>query len=303
MKSDLLSRRDLDFLLFEWLDVEALTKRPRFAEHSAETFDDVLDLCEQIADRVLRPAQQARRRQRAHLRRHDGDADPRGQGRRWDAFADAGLLADGHGRRARRRAAAVHRGPGRLRVVPGGQRRHRRVTPMLTMGNANLLAEYGTPGADRHASCRRCSRAGSSARWRSPSRRPARRWPTSPPAPSRSRRRHLPAVRPQDVDLRRRPRTDREHRPPGAGQDSRRPGRAPRASRCSSCPSSWSTTTARSASATTSRWPGSTTRWATAAPPTRCSTSATARSRPAAEPARSATWSARRTAASPTCST
>jgi butyryl-CoA dehydrogenase len=40
----LLSRRDLDFLLHEWLDVEALTKRPRFADHSRETFDDVLDL-------------------------------------------------------------------------------------------------------------------------------------------------------------------------------------------------------------------------------------------------------------------
>ena len=35
----ILSRRDLEFLLFEWLDVESLTDRPRFAEHSAETFE------------------------------------------------------------------------------------------------------------------------------------------------------------------------------------------------------------------------------------------------------------------------
>ncbi len=49
MASLLLSRRDLDFLLHEWLEVEALTKRPRFADHSRETFDDVLDLAEQIA--------------------------------------------------------------------------------------------------------------------------------------------------------------------------------------------------------------------------------------------------------------
>ncbi len=42
----LLSRRDLEFLLYEWLDVEALTKRERFAEHSRETFDAVLDLSE-----------------------------------------------------------------------------------------------------------------------------------------------------------------------------------------------------------------------------------------------------------------
>ena len=50
--------------------------------------------------------------------------------------------------------------------------------------------------------------------------------------------------------------------------------------------------TARSASATTWCWPASTTRWATAAPPTPCSTSATARTPPAAAPARSVTWSA-----------
>ena len=40
MRSSLiLSRRDLDFLLHEWLEVESLTKRARFAEHSRETFD------------------------------------------------------------------------------------------------------------------------------------------------------------------------------------------------------------------------------------------------------------------------
>jgi len=49
MPSLLLSRRDLEFLLYEWLDVELLTKRERFAEHSRETFDAVLDLSEQIA--------------------------------------------------------------------------------------------------------------------------------------------------------------------------------------------------------------------------------------------------------------
>ena len=51
MPSRLLSRRDLDFLLYEWLDVELLTKRPRFSEHSREVFDAVLDLSEQVATR------------------------------------------------------------------------------------------------------------------------------------------------------------------------------------------------------------------------------------------------------------
>jgi hypothetical protein len=34
-ESTLPSRRDLDFLLYEWLRIDELTKRERFAEHSA----------------------------------------------------------------------------------------------------------------------------------------------------------------------------------------------------------------------------------------------------------------------------
>ena len=47
--TDVLSRRDLDFLLYEWLDVVALTSRKRFAEHSKDTFDAVLDLSADLA--------------------------------------------------------------------------------------------------------------------------------------------------------------------------------------------------------------------------------------------------------------
>lgn len=34
MSSLILSRRDLDFLLYEWLHAEALPQYPRFADHS-----------------------------------------------------------------------------------------------------------------------------------------------------------------------------------------------------------------------------------------------------------------------------
>jgi alkylation response protein AidB-like acyl-CoA dehydrogenase len=51
----LLSRRDLDFLLFEWLQVERLVERQRFADHSRETFDAVLRLSEQIATEHFAP--------------------------------------------------------------------------------------------------------------------------------------------------------------------------------------------------------------------------------------------------------
>jgi alkylation response protein AidB-like acyl-CoA dehydrogenase len=51
----LLNPRDLNFLLYEWLDVESLCQRARFAEHSATTFDAVLDLAADIAVQMFAP--------------------------------------------------------------------------------------------------------------------------------------------------------------------------------------------------------------------------------------------------------
>ena len=48
-------RTTLDFLLYEWLDVNQLQQRERFADHSQETFDAVLDTCERIAREKYAP--------------------------------------------------------------------------------------------------------------------------------------------------------------------------------------------------------------------------------------------------------
>jgi alkylation response protein AidB-like acyl-CoA dehydrogenase len=92
MPSLLLSRRDLDFLLYEWLDVTSLTERERFADHSREVFDDVLDLAEQIATEHFAPhnrTSDAREPEfdgeRVHLVPEIGAA--------LEVFAKAGLLA------------------------------------------------------------------------------------------------------------------------------------------------------------------------------------------------------------------
>jgi len=98
MPSNILSRRDLDFLLFEWLDVLSLTTRPRFLDHSAETFSAALDTAEQIATDLFAP----------HNKKsdsHEPRIDHAGEGARisiipevkaaLDAFAAAGLLAAG----------------------------------------------------------------------------------------------------------------------------------------------------------------------------------------------------------------
>lgn len=53
--STILSARDLEFMLFEWLDVEQLAERPRFAEHDRESYDALLALCEELATEHFAP--------------------------------------------------------------------------------------------------------------------------------------------------------------------------------------------------------------------------------------------------------
>jgi butyryl-CoA dehydrogenase len=48
-------RQTLDFLLDDWLRVGSLTSRARFAEHSPETFTQVLDMCERLAREKFAP--------------------------------------------------------------------------------------------------------------------------------------------------------------------------------------------------------------------------------------------------------
>jgi alkylation response protein AidB-like acyl-CoA dehydrogenase len=56
VSNSILNRRDLDFLVFDWLKVETLLDRPRFAEHSRETFAATLDLSETLARDLFLPA-------------------------------------------------------------------------------------------------------------------------------------------------------------------------------------------------------------------------------------------------------
>ena len=80
MRSLILSRRDLDFLLHDWLDVAALTSRERFADHSRETFDAVLDLAEELATEKFAPHNRTADLAEPHVVDGTGAADPRGAG-------------------------------------------------------------------------------------------------------------------------------------------------------------------------------------------------------------------------------
>ena len=135
MKSNLLSRRDLDFVLYEWLRIDELTKRERFAQHSRETFDGVLDLCEQLATRYFAP----------HNKKSDAN-EPSFDGETvtvigevkeaWDAFARADLMG-----------MSMDQGLGGAQlpttVAEAGGRSHPRlVPPHLQLGNQQNAREW-----------------------------------------------------------------------------------------------------------------------------------------------------------------
>ncbi|MGC4010649.1 MAG: acyl-CoA dehydrogenase family protein, partial [Pseudomonas sp.] len=58
-----ISERELEFLLYEFLDTQAVLARPRYAEHSREVFDATLETARQLAEDLLAP----------HLREGDED--------------------------------------------------------------------------------------------------------------------------------------------------------------------------------------------------------------------------------------
>lgn len=55
MRLNMRLRSTIDFLLYDWLQAEGLSQRPRFADHSRDTFDAVMDTCERIAREKYAP--------------------------------------------------------------------------------------------------------------------------------------------------------------------------------------------------------------------------------------------------------
>ncbi|KAA0022323.1 acyl-CoA dehydrogenase [Antrihabitans cavernicola] len=141
MRSTLLSRRDIDFLLYEWLHVDRLVERERFADHSKETFDGVLDLCEQVATKYFAP----------HNKKNDAN-EPTFDGttvtiipevkEAIDAFSRAdlvGLSMDSAIGGSQLPATVSAAGFAWIQAANVGSAAY----PFLTVGNANLLAAHG----------------------------------------------------------------------------------------------------------------------------------------------------------------
>ena len=140
-------RNTLDFLLYSWLDVPALTQRTRFAEHSRETFDAVMDTCERIAREKYAPFNRLIDTEEPYT-----EANPDGSLRvvlpqatydAREAYAESGMLAAAqdyeHGGMQLPYVveAAANAFFGKASISIGAN--------LLTVGNANLLMAHGTP--------------------------------------------------------------------------------------------------------------------------------------------------------------
>lgn len=95
MPSRLLNRRDVEFMLYDWLEAESLARRPRFADHSRETFTAALDTAEQIATELFAPHNKLSDQQEPQFDGERVRVIPEVK-RALDAFSAAGLMAAGH---------------------------------------------------------------------------------------------------------------------------------------------------------------------------------------------------------------
>jgi alkylation response protein AidB-like acyl-CoA dehydrogenase len=134
-------RPTLDFLLYDWLRAEELTGRERFADHSRETFDAVLETCERIAREKYAPFN---RLVDTEEPRFDGEKVilPRATHEAHRAYAESGMLSaaqdyDEGGMQLPYTIEAAANGFFGLASVSIG-------SALLTKGNANLLLVHGT---------------------------------------------------------------------------------------------------------------------------------------------------------------
>ena len=134
-------RPTVDFLLYDWLNAVSLSERERFADHSRETFDAVLDTCERIAREKYAPFNRLVDTQEPHF---DGEKVilPQCTHDANRAYAESGMLSAAQdyeegGMQLPYTIEAAANGFFGLASVSIG-------SSLLTKGNANLLLVHGT---------------------------------------------------------------------------------------------------------------------------------------------------------------
>ncbi|MBA4255190.1 MAG: acyl-CoA dehydrogenase [Polaromonas sp.] len=140
-------RTTLDFLLYDWLNAPELSQRQRFADHSRDTFDAVLDTCERIARDKYAPFNRLVDTQEPRTEVcPDGSLRvvlPQATHDAQKAYADSGMLSA-----AQDYEVGGMQLPYTIEAAANTFFAHASVSMgsgMLTTGNANLLMVHGTP--------------------------------------------------------------------------------------------------------------------------------------------------------------
>ena len=137
-----LSARDIEFVLYELLDVERLCERPHYAEHSRESFDAMIGTARRIAEERYLPFH--RKADREGVAIVDGKVTPIPETKAaYDAAAEAGFLAAHHDETVGglqlpwvvSQAALAHFTAGCVQLFS---------YHFLTIAGANMLAEFGS---------------------------------------------------------------------------------------------------------------------------------------------------------------
>ena len=134
-------RPTVDFLLYEWLKVQDLQSRERFADHTRETFDAVLDTCERIAREKYAPFN---RLVDLEEPKFDGEKIilPQATHEAYKAYAESGMLSA-----AQDYAVGGMQLPYTVETAANTFFAMASVSigsSLLTTGNANLLMAHGT---------------------------------------------------------------------------------------------------------------------------------------------------------------
>ncbi|THU00259.1 acyl-CoA dehydrogenase [Lampropedia puyangensis] len=134
-------RNTLSFLLYDWLQVEQLSQRARYADHSRETFEAVFDTCERIAVEKYAPFNRLVDTQEPHF---DGEKVvlPQATYEARKAYAESGMLSAAQDYELGGMQlpfvvdSAANTFFAKASISIGSN--------MLTTGNANLLMAHGT---------------------------------------------------------------------------------------------------------------------------------------------------------------
>ncbi len=139
-----LSRADIDFLLYDWLDAPALTERPRYTDHSRETFDGIMDVAQDMAVKLFAPHNKKADQQQPYVGA-DGKVVLIDEVKTaLDEFSKAGLISCGFDESL----GGISLPTVVTRAAMAWFQAANPSTssyPFLTVGNANLIATHGTP--------------------------------------------------------------------------------------------------------------------------------------------------------------